>query len=201
MASSESDQTELNSLEDVIDHWAETARESGESVSLRDLMKALDRSTFGPLLLIPSLISVSPVGAIPGMSILTASLIILIAGQAFLRNYVWLPSRLLDFSFDAERLHQGAEKARPWVRRVERFVYPRLDFMVDAPLFQVSAVAAVALALSFYPLALIPMGVFVPSAAIAAIAIGWTVRDGVMVSLGLATGCGSFALLIVFWPL
>lgn len=86
----------------------------GESeVSMSTLLGTLDNRSYGPLLLLPGILAVSPVGAIPGMSVVTGLLIVLIASQALWgRAHPWLPSRLLEFSFSRDRMRRGIEKSR-----------------------------------------------------------------------------------------
>ena len=64
----------------------------GDQVTLGDLLDAFDSRSYGPLLLVPAFIAASPIGGIPGMSIVTGTLIILIAGQMLITTRrPWLP--------------------------------------------------------------------------------------------------------------
>ena len=199
MGAPESTRT-IEDLSDISALFEDAARHQ-EEVSVADLVERLDRRTFGPLLLLAGLMAVSPLGAIPGMSIVTATLIVLIAGQALFRPWAWLPRRLLDFRFGAEKLQAAAERSRPWLTWIERPFHPRLTFLVDAPAFQLTAALCVILALTFYPLALVPMGVSVPGTAVIAFALGWTMRDGALVAIGLVMAAAAAVLLVWAWPL
>lgn len=107
----------VSSLTGVMDRFVENTE--GETVSVGELLDALHTRSYGPLLLAPSFVALSPVGAIPGASIITGSLIILIAAQMFFTPHPWLPSRLLDIEFDRDRLEQGISRTRPYVKWLE----------------------------------------------------------------------------------
>lgn len=57
----------------VIDRIRETAKRNGERVSLETVLQGLGVRSYGPILLVPSLLALIPIiGAIPGMSVLTS---------------------------------------------------------------------------------------------------------------------------------
>src|SRR3569832_764957 len=89
-------------LEEVIDHIIALCLHNGLAqagkgrVSVADLMGMLGERSFGPLLLVPSLIAVAPVGAIPGLPAITSAVIVLIAGQILLGHaHFWIPGWLV----------------------------------------------------------------------------------------------------------
>jgi hypothetical protein len=51
---------------------------SGDSVSFGEFIDALGQRAYGPMMLVPAIIAVAPTGAIPGMSVVTGTLIFLI---------------------------------------------------------------------------------------------------------------------------
>lgn len=170
------------------------SRQGGaERVSLGDLLGAFGGRAFGPLLLIPALIAlVPPVGAIPGMSIATGSIIALVAVQMlFNLNHPWLPGRLLRVSFDRDRFETALRWLYPRARRVERFVRPRWMVLLQPPFAQGVAVLCIVLAAAMYPLALVPFGVSLPSLALVFLALGVTARDGLVLAIGLAIAAGA----------
>ncbi len=170
------------------------SRQGGaERVSLGDLLGAFGGRAFGPLLLIPALIAlVPPVGAIPGMSIATSSIIALVAGQMlFNLSHPWLPGRLLRISFDRDRFETALRWLYPRARRVERFVRPRWTALLQLPFRQAVAVLCIVLAASMYPLALVPFGVSLPSLALVFLALGVTAKDGLVLAIGLAIAAGA----------
>jgi hypothetical protein len=170
-------------------------------ISIQDIMGVLDRRSYGPLLLLPGILAVSPIGAIPGMSILTGILILVIAGQALWgRPSPWLPRKLLDFEFTRSKFVSGVERASPWVERGERLVKTRMAFVETDVVFRIGALVCAILALSFVPLAVIPMGVAVPGTAIILFSLGWTADDGLLVLFAFVLSAVSVGLGVYLWP-
>ena len=129
-------------LEDVIDHIIALCLHNGLAqqgkgrVSVADLMDMLGERSFGPLLLVPSLIAVSPVGAIPGLPAITSAVIVLIAGQILLgHEHFWIPRWLARRSVDAHRMERGLEKFRPVARFIDHLLRPRLPALTGGVSF------------------------------------------------------------------
>lgn len=158
---------------------------SGEQVSIGELLEAFRRRSFGPLLLIPAVIAVAPTGAIPGMSIVTGTIILLVSIQMLIgREQAWLPKKATAFSFSRDTLENAVDKAKPWASWLEQHIRSRLTFLVDPPAHFLIAAICILLAVSMFPLALLPFAVAVPGTAVGLFAIGLTMRDGVVVSFG-----------------
>jgi hypothetical protein len=166
----------------------ETQTRGREQVCVRDVFQVMDRRSYGPLLLLPGVLAVSPIGAIPGMSILTGALIALISGQALWgRSMPWVPKKLLTFSFPRSKFVRGRHTAQPWIGRAERLVKHRLNFMANPVVFRLGALMCLLLSMSFFPLSLVPMGVAIPGTAIILFAFGWTDDDGALIAAAFAT--------------
>lgn len=166
--------------EDIADILTKVVNAGGsETVSFRDVLDAFGQRLFGPMLMVPAFIAVAPTGAIPGMSLITGSVIGLIAGQLLLmRKTPWLPQKLTQASLSQEKLAQSVERAQPYVEKVDSFIRPRLTGLTEPPFQQVLAAICIAMALSMFPLALLPFAVAIPGAAVLLIGIGLTTHDG-----------------------
>lgn len=177
--------TRVTSLSGVLDELAEGT--SGHEVSIGELMQAIGTRAFGPLLLVPAIIAISPIGAIPGFSILMGIIIILIATQLLgMRRHPWIPQRLEKFSFGRQRLHRTLKLIRPYAEKIDLVLKPRLDFLTGPPFVQLVAVACLVMAALMFPLALVPFGVLFPGLAVALLALGLTAHDGLLILMGLA---------------
>jgi hypothetical protein len=184
------DREKPHSLSDVFDKLLEST--SGENVSVDDLLSAFDNRSYGPLLLVPSLIALGPTGAIPGMSIVMGSVIILIAVQMlFKSSRPWLPRRIRDFEFSRQKLKNAVETARPYVDQIEKWIKPRLTELTSKPLSYVISIVSIIFALMMYPLALLPFAVALPASALTLLSIGLTLRDGYLVLAGYVIGAVS----------
>ncbi len=165
-------------LEALLDDIREDVDKAGD-ISLEGILDAVGTRAYGPLLLIPGLLALAPTGAIPGMSVVTGTLILLIAAQLLIgRNSPWLPRRALEFSFSKDKLINAIELGKPYARRIDSVLKPSLSTLTKFPATRIVALVAMALAITMYPLALVPFAVAIPSAAIVLFALGLTARDG-----------------------
>lgn len=182
-------------LSDILDTLVEET--DGKDVTLGELLDTFDGRAFGPLLLIPAILAVSPVGMIPGMSILTGSIIFLIAAQMiFSTKRPWLPNRLREFTIPREKFVNTVEKTKPWALWVEKALKQRLTIVAKRPLSYLLAVTCMVLAATMYPLALVPFGVAVPGSAVIFFALGLTARDGLVISIGYVISVGAVGLML-----
>lgn len=171
----------------VLDELERTGHES--AVSVGDVTDAFQHRSLGVLLTVFSLIAALPViGGIPGMSILTGTLILIAVGQSFAGDgSLWLPKGLRRREMDRGKFKQGLEKARPWLRWIDRLIKPRLTGLSSGRLNRwiISAVAAL-MTVTFYPLAFVPWGVTAPALGVLALGLGLMGCDGLFVLVGYA---------------
>lgn len=167
-----------------------------EHVSVGEIVDAFQYQAYGPLILIPSLFALIPViGAIPGVSIATASLIILVSMQMLMaRPHPWLPARIKRLSISQARLHQAISVVRPYLRKLDRWTHPRLLILSAWPFYLVVPVLCIVLALTMYPLALVPWGVFPLALALTVLSVGLTMRDGYVLASGYVLLTGAMVL-------
>lgn len=164
------------------------ANVEGSSISFGEAVATFREQAYGPLLLVPSLLALVPViGAIPGVSVLTATLIVLIAGQMLVgRSTPWLPGRLRNVSLSREQLERAVSIMRPYLEALDRWTRPRLLFLSEPPVYLLIPVVCILLALMMYPLAVVPWGVTPPALALTILSIGLTLRDGYVLGAGYA---------------
>lgn len=172
-------------LEEVIDHIIALCIHNGPAhdghgrVSVANLMDTIGERSFGPLLLVPSLIAVSPVGAIPGLPAVTSAVIVLIAAQILLRHeHFWIPGWLARRSMDAGKMERGLETFRPVARFIDHLLRPRLALLTRGVFFDAIALLCLVIGLVTPILELVPLGGIPPNAAVVAFALAITARDG-----------------------
>ncbi|WP_339898020.1 exopolysaccharide biosynthesis protein [uncultured Gilvimarinus sp.] len=159
---------------------------SGETLSVGDILSGVKGRGFGPLLLLPALITLLPTGGIPGVPIVAAILIVLIAGQLLAgASRPWIPQRLARANVSRQRFTKLLDKSRPVTRRIDRAIKPRYGFMTGDTGNRVIAVIAIVLALSLIPLGPIPFAAAIPSGIMVLLALGLVARDGLLIILGL----------------
>lgn len=166
---------------------------TGESISFGDIIEALNNRGFGALLVIPALIQLMPLGAIPGVTPFCALFIILIASQiAFGRRFPWVPDRVKRINFKKETFQRSVEKVRPLVGTLDRFFRRRFQFLTEGGGQRVVAVLCVILALSMMIVGFIPFAASVPALAILLFGISLMVQDGLLIILGVILMAASF---------
>lgn len=191
---------ETQVLADVLDRLKD--KTDGDNVSVGDVMDAFEDRSFGAVVTVIGLVAAMPViGAIPGMSILTGLLILLIVGQYLIgRDHPWIPSTLEARSIERDKLLSGVKKVRPYAKWVDGYVYPRLEWLVrgSAQRYIIAAIIGF-LALTMYPLAFVPWGVQAPATAIVLFGVAMMGRDGVFAAVGYALTAVTLVIMIYFW--
>jgi hypothetical protein len=177
--------------------------QNGDSrIQIREILDSFGNRSYGPALFFFSLIELLPfVSVIPGMYIVTASILIILSAQMLVgRERPWLPSWILNRSLSREKLQAALCRWRHWIAWLEKLIHPRLEFLVAPPFLQVIALTCILLAVSFFPLSPIPASEKVPALPVAFFALAITARDGVFALFGFAITASSIGLLIYFWP-
>lgn len=150
-------------------------------VSVHDIREAIGERSFGPFLLVPAVIEMSPIGGIPGLPTALAVIISLFAVQILIgRKHLWLPQLVEKRQIDGKTLKSAMDKMMPVARFVDRFLKPRLTWLTKAPWVQVAAALTILLCCSVPPLELIPFASTAPMAAIALFGLSLMARDGLL---------------------
>ena len=169
------------------------AETNGRDVTLSWILNHLNERAFGLFLLflalpccIPFLYGVPQIVALPMMFV---SVQILIG-----RGLPWLPEKLGQRSVSSASLTGLAERAGPWLRRIEAVSRPRLSALTRAPADRIVGLALVLFSASI--LVPLPGTNTVPGFAVVIVAMGLLQRDGVLVILGGVIGTAWIGTLI-----
>lgn len=177
------------SLGEILDRFDKLAHQ-GTRVAVADLVDAVGTRSYGPFLVVPALIELSPVGGVPGVPTALAAVVVLFAAQMlFGRRRLWMPEWVARRSLGAQRLARLVEAVRPMAQRMDRWFHGRLRALTSGVGLRVAALACIALALMVPPLELFPFASSAPMGAIALIGLALLVRDGVlMIAASLLAG-------------
>lgn len=194
------DTASTKSMTSLLDQLAQSV--DGERVSVERILDTFGTRAYGPILACSALLEMLPIiGAIPGLFILTGSVIILTAGQLLMfRSHPWLPKRIQRYSFSSAKLTRALMRARRWTMRIDRVARPRLTTFVNPPFVQVIAIVCVTMALLFFPFAFIPSSERLLAIPVFFFGVALTVGDGLLALIGLSLAVGLVALFIVYWP-
>lgn len=178
-----------NVLVGVLDGVEDQLDGDGKRLTVGEVVASLNDRGFGALCAVIGALAAMPViGALPGVSVGAAVLVLLIAGQQVVgQRSLWIPKFLAKCSFERATFENGIKAVRPYARWVDGLIRPRLLWFVGGDTERRLMAAAISvLALVMLPLALIPWGVFPPALAITAFGIAITGRDGVFALIGYA---------------
>lgn len=186
----EETEDEPDTLTEVLDEVQEQVgdeRTAPVDMSMGELLGAVGRQSYGPLLLIIGLFAISPATVIPGMTWFAAALTILVAGQMALGfRHMWLPRWVLNAKAPRALVRVGVREARDWSGRIDGLLRPRLQFLARPPFVNIVALMCIAAALITFPLGLIPLAPLAPGLAVVFFGLGMTARDGLWLGLGTA---------------
>lgn len=178
----------------MLDEIEGRAREDNDaSFTLGDVAEAVGRRSYGPLLLVIGLFAISPATIVPGMTWLSAALTFLVAGQMLLgMKRPWLPKKALGARLPREGAMKAIDNVRPWAKRIDAVLKPRLAFLTQPPFVNLIALFVIAAALITFPLGLIPFAPLAPGLAVVFFGLGMVARDGLWLLLGAAALAGAF---------
>jgi hypothetical protein len=172
-----------------------------QRISLREIMEGLGTRSYGPLLFFFCLFELLPfISAIPGMYIVTASVVILLSAQLMIgREQPWLPAWLLNVSLSRKPLRDRLQRWSAWTLWLDGMMKPRLEYLVDPPFVQGMAGLCIVFALAFFPLSPIPASEKVLVVPVAFFALALMTRDGVLAIVGFLIAGASIGGMIYFW--
>lgn len=184
-------------LEDVLGKLKHAADTDGPKLSVGEILDAIGKRSFGPLLLLGGVLGMTPVSAVPTVPSFIAVITILIAGQLlFGRRSIWLPRWMQKLSVKSEKVHKAVDVVRKPAKVADRLVKPRLQFLTLPSADRVVALFCVIVALAVPPLELLPFAAFIPSLAIATFGLGLIARDGLLVLIAMLISSSVIGLVI-----
>lgn len=167
-------------------------------VSVAEAIEVIGNRSFGPLLLVPGLIGLSPIGAIPGVPGVMAIIVMFVAGQILVgRDHAWLPEALARRSIETARLRRVVNAIHPYARRVDDFLSPRFTGLTTGFFFYVLAALCLLVAVVTPVIELIPLAGIVPNAAIVAYGLAITAHDGLWALVAFLFSAASIYLILM----
>ena len=180
----------------ILDRLTEIGDEN-DRASIGDIVQAFGSRSYGPVLLVPALIGISPVGGIPGVPTFLAITLLLIAVQlVFGKQHLWLPGILENRSVEGEKLANAAEDMEGVAKWMDKIFHGRLEMFTGPTAARIAAGVIALLCLAVPPLELLPFAVVVPMAVIAAFGIALTVRDGLLMLVAFLGSGAAFYILV-----
>lgn len=157
----------------------------GGAVTLDWIMAQLHERAFGFFLLVLALPCCIPF--LYGVPQIVSLPLMFVSAQIVVgRKAPWLPPKLGARTVSSESLHGLAERAGPWLRRIEAVSRPRLSVLTRPPLDRIMGLALVLFSASI--LVPLPLTNTVPGIAVVIAAMGLIQRDGILVIGGVLIG-------------
>lgn len=186
------DSTESDAISDRLALLAEQA--DGETVTLGWVLDQLHERAFGLFLLILALPCCIPF--LYGIPQIVSLPLVFVAAQIVIgRDVPWLPTKLRQRDIKASSLGDLAERARPWLKRIEALSRPRLGVLTWRPLSQIVGLALLLFSASI--MVPLPGTNTVPGFAVVLVSMGLLQRDGILVIVGSLLGTVWIATLII----
>ena len=193
---------EPHSMGDVLGELDELAANHDE-VRVADVLDDFGARSFGPFIMIPAVLEITPVGGIPGVPTVLALFIAPIAVQLLIgRDHVWMPQFVQRRAVGSKKLHKAVGKLKGMANFLDRHSKGRLEGLTKGTAIKLVAAVIIALCCTVPPLEFLPFASTIPMLAIAVLGLALTVRDGALLlgsllfaglatALGLATYFGS----------
>ena len=169
-------------------------------VSVEDVIETFGSRSYGPFLLVPALIEISPLGAVPGVPTILASIIVLFALQILIgRKQIWLPHFIEKRKVSSQRVKKAVGSMMPVGRWADKWFHGRLTVLTKGIFIRVAAAACIALACMVPLLEVVPFASSAPMAAIAMFGLALMVRDGALLLLACVIAIFAVGLSYSFW--
>jgi hypothetical protein len=174
---------EPESVVELLDLTARAA-DGQDRVSVKRILEILGRCSFGSVVLIAGLITVSPVIGIPGLPTVIGLLLVLIALQLLLkRDHPWLPGWILRRSIRKNRFCWAIRWLQPVARFLDRFTKRRLIlFTSDTSQYPIG-IACILLGGAMPFLEIIPFSSNAIGIPLSALGLSLVARDGLFALL------------------
>lgn len=178
--------SEVTNLEELLERIGDAG--NGEKrIFVGSVLDAAGRRSFGPALLIPGLIALSPLSGIPGIPTLVGAMVALTTVQLLLRRrHLWMPRFVLCRSTSKESFERALRTLRPLARFIDGWIRPRLIVLTEGVAVTFVAGFCLLLAAMMPIMELLPFAATAIGAAMTSFGLGLIAHDGVLVVLAFA---------------
>jgi hypothetical protein len=185
------DVTTLQQLLDRLDNAA-----TGERVDVECMMNAVGRSSFGTLLVLGGLVTLSPLDIIPGIPTLIALVVLLVCAQLLAgRRRFWLPGWVLRRSVSAHRFRRALTWLHKPARFADRLVRPRLTALASDTAVNAIAVGCMVVALAMPVMEVVPFSANLAGIALTAFGLAVNAHDGLLALIAFAATVAGVAVI------
>lgn len=179
------DQEENPSLTGVLDKLGSAGDD--ERVTIRQILEKVGDRSLAPILLVPAMITASPISGIPGVPTMTGIIVGLIVVQMIIgRDTLWVPDVLARRGVSKSKMDKAVSFLRKPVGWLDKLMKPRLTWLAARPWSYLALLICLAIAVTTPVMEFLPFVVSVAAVAIGFFAAGLLMRDGLMILIGYA---------------
>ena len=174
------DESGNNPVEEMLSSVERLDDDDGK-VTIHDVAQRIGHRGYGPFLVIPAVVEFSPIGGVPGVPSVLASIIILFSLQmAFGKKQVWIPQWLGQRSVSSTKLSAATQSLTKLSRRLGWLFRERLAKLTRKPFTQLAGLLCICLAMTVPALEIIPFASSAPMAVIAIFGLSLLFSDGLL---------------------
>jgi hypothetical protein len=183
------------SLEELLDQMEEAALDE-DQVTIEKMLEGIGRRSFGPLILLPGLLLLSPLSGIPTMPSMIGLMSLLFSGQLLVgREYFWLPQWMLRRKMSHDTFERTILLVRRPARFLDRWTRERLCVLTSPAGIYIAAACCAGIALTMPTMELVPFLSLSAAAALSIFGLALIARDGLLMLLAyVAFGLSGWAL-------
>lgn len=183
------DEPDITTLHELLDRLDRAA--TGERIDVACMLSAVGRSSFGAILLLGGLVTLSPLDIIPGVPTLIALAVFPMCVQLLAgRRHFWLPGWLLRRSVPTRQFRRAIGWLQKPARWVDRVVRPRLTALTTDAAVKVIAVGCMVIALAMPVMELVPFSANLAGIALTAFGTAVIAHDGLLALIAFAATAG-----------
>ena len=161
------------------------------------MMQAVGRSSFGALLLLGGLVTLSPLDIIPGIPTLVALAVLIVCVQLLSgRRHFWLPAWVLRRSIATDRFRRALRWLQKPARVGDRLVRPRLTALTTDAAIKVIAMGCIVVALAMPVMEVVPFSANLAGIALTAFGLAVIAHDGLLALAAFAATAAGLVVIV-----
>jgi hypothetical protein len=185
---------DITSLQQLLERLDKAA--TGERVDVECMMQAVGRTSFGALLLLGGLVTLSPLDIVPGIPTIIAVAVLIVCVQLLAgRRHFWLPSWVLRRSISRHRFRQALSWLQKPARFGDRLVRPRLTALTTDAAIKVIAASCIVVALAMPVMEVVPFSANLAGIALTAFGLAVIAHDGLLALVAFAATAAGVAVI------
>jgi len=171
--------------------------QKNSSITVGEIKNALHERGFGILMAIAAIPICLPIPAPPGYTTLfSLPLFIFSLQMIFGMSAPWLPAWLERKNIEKSTLEKTLAKANPWLKKIEKYMHPRLTYIGSRTWERFIGFFAFVFAISIaIPL---PLTNFLPGMGTLVMSLGLVNRDGLTILFGMLIGTIGIGVAMIF---